>query len=199
MIIRKIFLVCFLAFILCSSFRLPDDEPINYYGIPVSLTFNKLDYKLSWSSHPNNVYYKQEYIPKGNSADTFKDMVLIDFIETDADLKDAVKVQVAKIQERKKTDAVCNYDIVESPDGKEFVLDFLMSDRKDNKLTVLEWSAYHYKTYTDKAGHKGVLLFGICHRAYGDESNDMLKNLSKFRADNRNALIAYPIPDIQIK
>jgi hypothetical protein len=174
-------------------------EITNYYGTSETITFNNLDYKFSWSSHPNAVSYKHEYIPNGNSAEHFEDMLMLDFIQGDLKLKDVVQTQVNNILERKKTDAVCNYDLVESPDGKEFILDFLMSTSKNDKVNLIEWNAYHYKNYTDNARHMGVVLFAVSHRAYDNDVTPFLKSLSEYREVNRNELIKFSIPEIQIK
>lgn len=175
------------------------DEVINYYGIPEVISFNKTDFSLSWSSHPNDNYYKQEYLPQGDIADRFHDMLLIDFIITDLPAETAAKTQVGNLIERKKTDALCNYQLAKSPDGNEYILDFVMSEGSGDKLDVVEWNGYHYKPYTDKAGHKGVLLFGISHRVYTDEIIPFLKSLRKYKGEQLNKLIAYPIPEIQVK
>ncbi|RWY55809.1 hypothetical protein [Mucilaginibacter gilvus] len=177
----------------------PSEEVTNYYGTSDIITFNKADFKLSWSSHPNAVYYKHEYLPKGDIADHFIDMVLLDFVQGDFSAKDALSAQVKTILERKKTDAVCNYQVNQSPDGKQFILDFLMSQSSGNKIELLEWSAYHYKEYTDKAGHKGVLMLGVSHRAYRDGTTALITNLSEFRKENIKALIGIPFPEIQVR
>lgn len=188
----------FISFLTLTSF-MKSDEVVNYYSIPKTVKFNKLNYQLSWSAHPTTSYYKQEYLPQGETGDHFNNMIMIDFIQTGASVKEAVTAQVNKILERKKTDAVCNYEVNENPDGTEFILDFLMSESKGSEMNLLEWSAYHYKAYTDQAGHRGILLFGICHRAYGEETGAMLKGLKTYRTPNINELIGYPMPEIQIK
>ncbi len=190
-----------LVFIMLTGFtNRRSDDVTNYYGTPVSLNFNGITYNLSWSSHPNESYYKQEYIPKDNSVDRFKDMIMIDFIITDLPVDKAVEARVAQIKERKKTDLVCNYQLYNNPDKPdESILDFLMSESKNDEVNLVEWNAYHYKSYTDKAGHKGVLLFGISHRAYDNDTMDFLKSLSKYRNKNLNLLIGYDVPEIQIK
>jgi hypothetical protein len=189
-----------ILFIALTGFKTTlDDEPVNYYGIPENISFNKTDFTLSWSSHPNDNYYKQEYLPKGDIAEHFHDMVLIDFIITDLSAKDAAGAQIVTINERKKTDAVCNYEVFKNPDGKEYILNFIMSERNGDKVNLVEWSAYHYKPYTDKAGHKGVQLFGISHRAYGDDVMPFLKSLKNYKNEQVNKLVAYPVPEIQLK
>lgn len=178
----------------------PGDEVTNYYGISETLNFNGLTYNLSWSSHPNDTYYKQEYIPKDNTADHFKDMVMIDFIITDIPVEKAVAAQIATIKERKKTDIVCNYKVLSNKDNPgNYILDFIMSEGNGGDVNLVEWSAYHYKAYTDKAGHKGVLLFSICHRAYDNAAMDFMKSLHTYRDTNLTQLIKYDVPEIQIK
>jgi hypothetical protein len=171
----------------------------NYYGTPDVITFNNIDYNFSWSAHPDARYYKHEYLPKGEVADHFNTMLMLEFIQGDLSAKDAAQAQIKELIKRKKTDVVCNYDMVESPDGKEFILDFLMSDGEADKLRLVEWNAYHYKAYTDKAGHNGVVLFGLSHRAYGGDISAFLKSLHDYRQTNRNEIIKFPIPEIQIK
>ena len=189
-----------ILFIALTGFKsVVHHEVINYYGIPEVISFDKTDFTLSWSSHPNNNYYKQEYLPKGDIADSFHDMLLIDFIITDLSAKDAAGAQIGTINERKKTDAVCNYEVFKSPDGKEYILNFIMSESNGDKLNLVEWSAYHYKPYTDKAGHKGVQLLGISHRAYGDDAIPFLKSLKNYKNEQVNKLVFYPIPEIQLK
>lgn len=173
-----------------------DDGVVNYFGIPESLSFNNIDYKLAWSAHPNDIYYKQEYVPAGDAVEHFHDMVMIDFIQTDLPLKKAVSAQIKTIQERKKTDKVCNYQLLEK--GSEYILDFLMSEGTTTVNTI-EWNAYHYVAYTDKAGHKGILMFGVSHRCYDDQVMPFLKSLSGYRNNSLKALTVYTTPEIQIK
>ena len=177
----------------------PASDVVNYYGTPTDITFNNTKFSLSWSSHPNNIYYKQEYITRGDAVEHFKDMLLVDFIVTDLGVKDAAQAQVNTIMERKKTDQVCNYQIIKNEQTGEYILDFIMSESKGDDLTLIEWSGYHYKPYTDKAGHKGVLLFGISHRAYGDDATGFLRSLKTYRGDVLKKLMAYPMPEIQIQ
>lgn len=196
---KKTLLALTILITILSTFLSSSAQVVNYYGTPESINFNGIDFSLSWSSHPNTIYYKHEYIPRGENSERFNNMLMLDFIEGDFKLKDVVQLQIDKIQDRKKTDAVANYDLIQSPDGKEFILDFLMSTSKDGKVNLIEWNAYHYKSYTDKAGHNGVLLFALSHRAYDNDVDTFLKSLREYRTENRNALIKFPTPEIQIK
>lgn len=174
-------------------------QATNYYNTPETITFNNVDYTLSWSSHPDTRYYKHEYLPKGETSEHFNTMLMLEFIQGDLSAKDAAQAQVKELIKRKKTDPVCNYDIVENPDGQEFILDFLISYGKADKVRLVEWNAYHYKAYTDKAGHKGVVMFALSHRTYADDISPFLKSFHDYRQVNKNALVEFPIPEIQIK
>ncbi|GAA4928680.1 hypothetical protein [Mucilaginibacter defluvii] len=168
----------------------------DYFGIK-EISFNNRSYKLSWSSHPSLQYYKQEYLPEDETADKFKDMILIDFLQTDKSLEDAVNAQVNTLKIRKQSDAVCNYQL--SKKGNEYILDFLMSEGSGYNLKLLEWNAYHYKEYTDKFGNKGILMFGFSHRAYDSGAEELIQSLAQYRNKLLNIFVSHPIPEIQIK
>ncbi|HEY8783618.1 MAG TPA: hypothetical protein VIM16_18470 [Mucilaginibacter sp.] len=125
----------------------PFEEVINYYNIPSSLIFNNIHYELSWSAHPNSTYYKQEYVSKGEQLQHFNDMLLIDFSNSDIPVEDVVQAQIIKLVERKKTDIVCNYQLLKNEKTNEFMLDFIMSEGSNNRVTTVEWNAYHYKPH----------------------------------------------------
>ena len=176
-----------------------EDDVINYFGISKDITFSNLVYKLAWSSHPNLQYYKQEYVPDGENVNRFHNMVLVDFIQRDIPVMDVVASQVNVLEKRKKTDINCRYALVNNKDSSEYILDFMMSEVSGSNINILEWNAYHYKIYTDKAGHKGVLLFGVSHRAYNEEAAPFLTELDEYRDKHRKALIKFPLPQIQLK
>jgi hypothetical protein len=46
-------------------------------SVPQSFGFGE-SYRLSWSSHPRPHYYKQEYLPSGQTSERFERMILIE-------------------------------------------------------------------------------------------------------------------------
>lgn len=175
------------------------DEIKNYYGISDILTFDNIQYKLSASYHPNDVYYKQEYIPEGELVDHFNTMVIIDFVITDAPAKQMLKIKAKELDDRKKNDVVVHYEIMENADQGEYMLDFILSESKGDKVSIVERNVYRYKNYTDKSGHKGILLFAISQRGYDDGITDFFGNLKKNRIADINKVGAYDLPVIEIK
>ena len=186
--------------VITTSFIYQNNDGVkNYYNISETLTFDNVQYKLVASYHPNEIYYKQEYIPAGESADHFNKMILIDFAITDASAREMLDIKAKEMQDRKKSDPVVNYEVMENSDKQEYMLDFILSDGKGDKINVVERNIYHYKNYSDKSGHKGVLLFGISQRGYGNDITSFFTNLKKSRIDDINKVGLYPIPDIDIK
>ena len=89
-----------ITFIL-TSFKLGVDVT-NYYGVPNVINYDKIDYKLIASYHPTEQYYKQEYIPDGQSPDHYKTLLLIDFYLIQAPDKDMIERKEAELDARKK-------------------------------------------------------------------------------------------------
>lgn len=117
---------------LLFSFTTITDNPVDRLGVKGPLEFNKINFKLAWSDKPNDNYYIQEYLPDGENLESFNQMLTIHLFDTDIKTKDAVGQKVRELTERKKTDDVCNYQVTESPDGKEFIVDFLLGESKDD-------------------------------------------------------------------
>jgi hypothetical protein len=171
----------------------------DYFAIPGPVTFNKTNYYLSWSSHPNDNYYKQEYLPSGEKAETFSNMIMIEALVGDMSLQDAVQTKIAEIEQRKKTDPVANYQIIKNPSTGEYLLDFVYSQSTGNKTSVVEWNAYRYVSLKDKSVSNGVLLFAYSKRGYGDAVTNFLKTLKTGRQADINMIAAYKIPGVKLK
>ena len=171
---------------------------IDYLSVPGPISVNQLNYDLAWSSHPKDNFYVQEYVPAGETPEHYSHMVLLQVFIGSKSAKDVVGALVKIIEERGKTDPIVHHELFQSAAGKdEYLIDFLQSEGP--AAEVVEWNAYHYKTFTDKSGRTGVLLFGISRRAHGEQVRPFLIGLKTERIDLRNALNAHPFPDISIK
>ena len=191
-------LVAVATLVLLSSFVAPLPADVkNYFNIAEEQSFDKLNYKLSWSSHPAENYYKQEYLPAGETSEHFDHMLVMDFAITGASASQLAQQKKAELEKLKQSDPIVNYALYEK-EG-EIMLDFLLSDSSSGSLNIVEHNIYRYKSYTDKAGHKGVLLIGISERAYGKNITPFLTALKKTRVDQLNKFAVYKIPAIEIK
>ena len=165
----------------------------NYFSVS-EVTLSNTIYKLAWSSHPNAVYYKHEYLSAGEKAENFKTMVMIEAIIKDLPIEKVVRLKEAELQERKKTDKVCNYQITTNSQTGEYMIDFLMSSGD-----IVEWNAYRYKKIVDSKGNPTILLFALSKRAYGDEYTTFLTRLKSDRIDYINLVWNYNLPTINFK
>jgi hypothetical protein len=194
-----IYLLPALLIITASFNRIKRDEVVNYLNTNETLTINGQEYKLSWSSHPVSNYYKQEYIPVKEKPDRYKSMILLDYLLIDTPAKNIVGIKLQEISKRRETDKVANMMVQKNQQTGEYLLDFILSDGSGDALSVVELNAYRYKNYTDKAGHKGVLLFGLSKRAYDDDITPFMRNLKNERMDIIKTVAQGDFPVVEIK
>ena len=171
---------------------------MNYLETPSVIKFDNQDYNLVWSTHPNQTYYKQEYLPKGQNLEKFKNMVTIDFLKGDLKVSDFVNQKIAELQNAKKYNPIVNYNVLEK--GDEIILDFLMTvNSKDGKkVMVAERNIYRYiKLQNEKT--KGLLLFSMSERAYDNEIETFFNSLKKDKNSLINNVANLKIPEVNPK
>ncbi len=173
------------------------DGVVDRLSLPGSIEFNGESYRLSWSSHPTSHYYKQEYLPPGQTGERFQRMVLIEATVRAVDVNGAVAAQVNMLNKRKLTDPTVNFAVAKNPKNGEIILDFVLGAQDPKGEDVVEWNAYRYAALRGKGGESGVLLFGISRRAYGDDTTNFLRRLKSARPAEVNALATYPLPVVR--
>lgn len=173
------------------------DGVVDHLSLPGPIEFNGESYRLSWSSHPTPSYYKQEYLPPGQTSERFQRMVLIETSVRGVDVNGAVAAQVNRLNKRKSTDPTVNFAAFKNPKNGETILDFILSAKDAKGEDVVEWNAYRYAAWRGKGGESGVLLVGISRRAYGDDATDFLRELKSVRPAEIKALASYPLPIVR--
>lgn len=168
-------------------------------GTESSIVFNNTTYDLTWTSHPFDYYYKQEYIAKGDTIEKFKRLILLETITGNFKLMDVVSAKVAELIKMKETNPVVDYELFEK-DG-EVILNFRVSaNTPDGKqLSIVERNVYRYKHTQEKNGQNCVLLFGVSERAYGDDINNFILKLKEHRFDLINLVGQVQMPAIKIE
>lgn len=180
------------------SLRAQNTGKINdYLSIPGPLKLDQKMYNLVWSSHPNENYFKQEYLSSDENLNKYNRLVMIDFIKGDYSLKNIVDQKVGELQEMKKTNPVVNYQILEN--NGEYILDFLISENsKDGKeVLIAERNVYRYKLISNN--HKGILLFAVSERGYKENMDSFFNNLKNNSSKLIEMVGNYKLPEIQIK
>jgi hypothetical protein len=185
--------------ILCFSFTSITNNPIDNIGVKGPLEFNKTNFKLFWANKTNDNYYVQEYLPDGEKLENFNQMLTIHLFNTDIKTEAAVGQKIKELTLRKKTDSTCNYQVTESPDGKEFIVDFLIGEKKENKIAILEFNIYHYKQIDISENKKAIIVYAYSKRNYGDDVDDFFKRLKNDRINYLNQMISTNIPKVTLE
>lgn len=169
----------------------------DHLGVPGPIVFDGADYLLSWSSQPNAQYTKQEYVPAGQSPETYDSMILVEFLAADATPLAMATAQMNMLSERKATDPLVNMDMMQNDATGEVLLDFIVSSKDGNGEYIVEWNAYRYASAETTNGVTGGLLFGISHRAYGNEAaKNFLGTLKDFKRGQVQALATTILPKL---
>lgn len=164
-------------------------------GVPGPIAFDGKEYLLAWSSQPTPDYTKQEYVPAGDSVETYDSMIMVEFIVADLTPLDMAAAQVDVLNERKASDPLVNMDLIQNDQTGEVLLDFIVSSRDQNGQIIVEWNAYRYASAETTDGEMGGLLFAVSHRAYGDDaSRAFMTKLSALRTEQLQALASAPLP-----
>lgn len=188
-----------LSVILLMSFSSINTDPVERIGIKGPIEFNKTDFFLAWSEKPSENYYVQEYLPKNETVDSFNQLITVNVFVVDVSVDNAIQQKQQELTERKKTDKVCNFSLIKSPDGKESILDCLLSSGKQDKLDVIEFIIYRYKQIELENHRKALLVYSYSKRSYGDNIISFLKDLKTERTNLLNTMIAIELPKIKLK
>lgn len=180
-----------LGLMVASAFAQATDR----LGIPGPIDFEGEAYTLAWSSQPSKNYIKQEYLPAGQGAERYEQMILVETVTGGLGVVDAVRAQVNMLNGRKASDPLVNMDVIQNEAAGEALLDFIVSSKDNDGQYIVEWNAYRYARYSDANGNRGVMLFGISRRAYGnDAAKALLTQLKGLRPGRIKALTQVVLP-----
>lgn len=196
MIMKNILIVLSIFFF---SSTILANNPIDRIGVQGPLKFNNTNFNLTWTAKPNDKYYIQEYLPNGEKLENFNQMLTIHLFDTDITPRLAVEQKIKELTERKKTDAICNYQVIESPDETEFIIDFLLGESKDNQMTVVEFIVYRYKQIQIDEKKTALIVYAFSKRGYGENITVFFQTLKDDRVKYLNEMISIEIPTIMIE
>lgn len=168
------------------------DPAKDMLGVPGPVSFQDTKFDLAWTSHPTADYFKQEYVPAGQTPEHFDEMFIIESSGAGTPIN-AAGAKVNELKKRAATDAYVNYAVIGNKATGEIILDFILSDESTGTL-IVEWNAYRYAPLTKDGG---VALYAISHRSYGDDVEKFLKDLKESRPRALNALAAFDTPPLK--
>jgi hypothetical protein len=192
-------LIFLIALFLTSTLSLhAQNKTIDYLHVPGPIKINQKVYSLTWSSHPNENYYKQEYLGPNEKIEEYNTLVMIDYFKGNFELKDVIDQKVTELENLKKSNPIVKYKTYEN--NGEYILDFLITENsKDGKeILIAERNIYRYKLISNDK-NKGVLLFGVSERGYKDNMEKFFNNLKENSSKLIEVVGNYKLPDIDIK
>lgn len=172
-------------------------QTTDHLGLPGPITLAGDSFALAWSSRAADNYIKQEYLPAGETPDNYSRMVSVETVTGGVGVMDAVRAQTETLTRRKATDPLVNMEVIQNEATGEALLDFIVSSRNEAGEYVVEWNVYRYAPLAAGERGAGVMLFGISHRASGnDAAKTFLQELPVLRPTRIEALAAAPLPEL---
>ena len=195
--------LCFpLFYIAQSEEKLTEITPIEVTDrltIPGPITFGGNEFFLVWSKQNSTTWAQQQYIQRDDDINNFKELINISYFDKEIDMDDAAKAKVKYVESRKEKsqDKYSFVSVTESPDGKEMVVDYLITATPKDGESYAEYSMDRFKSY-DNGGKKSFVIFTYAKRLVGDLKYSS-KSLTKERSRLMEAIITTQIPNVTYK
>lgn len=209
---NKILLSAFSLFVFASTFHsqetkteetaatatIPTDV-IDRLNIPGPLNFRESEYFLIWSKQNSPTWAQQQYILRDDDFKNYKELINISYFDKEIDIETAVKQKVEYVEKRKERsqDKYSFVNVTESPDGKEIVVDYLVTVVPKEGESYAEYNLDRFKNY-EAGDKKSFVIFSYSKRIAGDLKYAS-KSLSKERSRLMEAVITTAIPAVTYK
>ena len=162
------------------------------------MIFNNTQFYLSYSNHPEDIYYVQQYLPKNQTFNNFKQMLVFNVYVTDMTPKQALSQQIIDLDKRKENDSLLTYEIMESPDGNEFLLSFRISDLAYGQpLEKVEYCVYRYSSQV-KNDKEILTIYSYINRSFGEEIEPYIANLEEIKEGFVNEMSIIKLPEFTL-
>ena len=163
---------------LLSCLSLSAQSATEYFSVGNPIKYCGTKYSLVWSAQPQENYFVQEYLPKGETLEHYNQMFTVSVIFWDRTPLEAVQAKVAELEERKKSDPITKYMVAEN--NGDYILEFLVSDSSNGKMNTVEVDVHYYKQMTIN-GRNACVLYFYSSRAYGDDILPFIQSIPEKR------------------
>lgn len=188
--------ICTLLLICSLAFMKAQDNVPDLLAIPGPIEYNDTEFLLSWSKQSSKTLFRQQYLPRDERIEDFTQLLDFSFFNKEIEMDLAVRQKVEAIQQREEKDKFAKVNVTESPDGKEYIVDYFISEAPEKGNSFIEYNIYRFKQY-DNGTQKSFLILAYATRIYGD-----LKSAARSLAKQRDHLLAtmieYKIPEIKV-
>lgn len=183
-----------LFFIATLSFFKAQDDVADILSIPGPIEFNDSEFLLAWSKQPSKTLFRQQYLPRDEQIENFTQLLDFSYFNKEIDIELAVRQKVESVQKREEKDKFAKVNVTESPDGKEFIVDYFISEEPEKGDAYIEYNVYRFKKF-ETGTQKSFLILFYATRLYGDLKSSA-KSLAKKRDLYLTNMIEYKIPPI---
>lgn len=191
--LKKLF---FILFVVSLGFLKAQQNVKDLLSIPGPLEFDGTELFLNWSKQSSNTLFLQQYLPADERIEDFTQLLDFSFFNKEIEIELAVRQKVEWVQHRAKQDKFAKVNVSESPDGKEYIVDYYISEAPEKGDSYIEYSVYRFKPF-DHNSQKSFLMLAYVKRIYGDLKSSA-KTLAKDRDRLMTAMIEFKIPEIKV-
>lgn len=191
--IKKIFLLLFIASL---GLIKAQGSVADLISVPGPIDLDGTEFLLSWSKQPSKTLYRQQFLPRDEQIENFTQLLDFSFFNKEIDIELAVRQKVESIQNRAEKDKFAKVNVSESPDGKEYIVDYFISEAPSKGDSYIEYNVYRFKKF-DAGTQKSFLILSYAKRSYGDLKS-AAKSLNKERDRLMTNIIEYKIPEIKV-
>jgi len=88
--------------------------------------------------------------------------------------------------------------LLRAPDGSEVIVDFIVSDKRNGRLDVVEFNVHRYSRVQTTDKNSVVLIFAYAVRTFADDVESFLSSLGSVRQERIKEMIGVSLPQISI-
>ena len=173
-----------------------ENQVVERLSLPNSIELNGAEFFLAWSKQNSKTLTVEQFLPRDEKIESFEQLLNFSYFNKDIELEDAVRAKVESVQKAGENDKFASVNVTESPDGKEFIVDYTLSVPESKVGAYLEYNIYRFKKYESET--KPLLILSYTKRIYSEDIKGSSKALSRQRNTLMTILIEYKIPEIKV-
>ena len=185
-----------LVLISAFSFIKAQENAADLLSIPGPIEYDGTEFFLSWSKPVSKTLFRQQYLPSDERIEDFTQLLDFSFFNKEIEMDLAVRQKVEDIQKIAKSDKFAKVNVAESPDGKEYIVDYFTSESPEKGDSFVEYNIDRFITL-EKGNAKNFLILSYAKRMYGDLKSSA-KSLARQRDHLMTTMIEYKVPDIKV-
>ncbi|MBU8881694.1 hypothetical protein KSK37_01215 [Kaistella sp. DKR-2] len=190
---KKIFLLLLIGSL---SFVKAQETAASILSFPNPIEYDGTEFFLTQSKQRSKTLFQEQYIPKDESLGDFTQLLDFSFFNKEIEMELAVRQKVEAIQQRASKDKFAKVNVTESPDGKEYIVDYFISETPEKGDPFIEYNVYRFKQF-ENGTQQSFLILSYAKRVYGDLKSSA-KALAKQRDHLMATMIEFKIPEIKV-